>query len=474
MKHKVLDSLRSWSSKVATATLALVFVGAVNAESTSAPRVYEMTLDNGLKVLVLPDYRAPVVTSQIWYKVGSADEPSGLTGIAHMFEHMMFKGTENLAPGEFSTIIARLGGRENAFTSRDYTAYFQTLSAENLETAMRWEADRLQNLVIDEDEFLREREVVLEEWRMRSRDNPNARLFELLYATAFISSGYHHPVIGWKTDIDNYSVEDLHRWREAYYAPNNATLVVVGAVEPAEVFKMAEIYYGPIPARELPKAKPREELEQQGLRRVELEIPARLPLIAMGYKVPSLVTAEADWEPYALIVLAGVLSGGDSARFANDLVREGRLASASARYNPTARMQTLFTFTGVPNQDSNTAEVEALLREQIERVRNELVSADELERVKAQVVASDVYERDSLFFQGMRLGIYATVGLDYRQLDDYVARIESVTAEQVQAVARKYLVDQGLTIAELKPLPLQTDDSVTQAPMNYGGVDRVQ
>lgn len=439
----------------------------------SEPEVHEKVLANGLKVLVRPDQRAPVVTSQIWYKVGSAHETSGVTGIAHMFEHMMFKGTNDLAPGEFSTLVARLGGQQNAFTSRDYTAYFQTLAVDHLEIVMRWEADRLANLVLDEQEFRREVEVVKEEWRMRSRDNPNARLYELLYATAFVNSGYHHPVIGWKTDIDAYTMADMEQWRQDYYAPNNAVLVVVGAVEPEQVFALAEKYYGPIAARELPAAKPRSELEQQGLRRVELEIPARLPLLAMGYKVPSLPLADEDWEPYALTVLAGVLAGGDSSRFTNELERAGKLAQARASYNLTASLPTIFLLIGVPNQDDDTAEVEALLREQIERVRREPVPADELERVKAQVVARDVYERDSMFYQGMRIGIYETVGLDHRRLVEYVPRIEAVTPEQLQKVARKYLTDQVLTIAELKPLPLEPDSPPVAAPYDDGGTDRV-
>jgi zinc protease len=439
----------------------------------SEPAVHEKMLANGLKVLVRPDQRAPVVTSQIWYKVGSAHETSGVTGIAHMFEHMMFKGTENLAPGEFSTLVSRLGGQQNAFTSRDYTAYFQTLATDHLETVMRWEADRLANLVLDEQEFRREVEVVKEEWRMRSRDNPNARLYELLYATAFVNSGYHHPVIGWKTDIDAYTLADLEKWRQDYYAPNNAVLVVVGAVEPDQVFALAEKYYGPIAARELPAAKPRIELEQQGLRRVELELPARLPLLAMGYKVPSLPGADEDWEPYALTVLAGVLAGGESSRFSNELERAGKLAQARTSYSLTARLPTLFVLTGVPNQDGDIAEVEALLREQIERVRREPIPADELERVKTQVVARDVYERDSMFYQGMRIGIYETIGLDHRRLAEYVPRIEAVTPEQIQKVARKYLTEQALTIAELKPLPLEPGGPPAAAPYDNGGTDRV-
>lgn len=426
----------------------------------SATNVHETTLDNGLRVLVLPDKRAPVVTHQIWYKVGSADEPGGITGIAHMFEHMMFKGTENLGPGEFSQIISRLGGEENAFTGRDYTAYFQTLAADELGTVMRWEADRMANLALDPEEFAREKEVVKEEWRMRVRDDPSARLGQLLYATAFTSSGYHHPIIGWKTDLDAYTIKDLERWYHSHYAPNNATLIVVGDVEPDQVVELARHHYGEVPARELPAAKPREEMAQHGLKRASLVIPAKLPQLTMGYKVPSLVTADDPKVAYALAVAAGILSGDSGARLNNDLVRAGKLSAASAGYSLTARETTLFTLNARPRQGQSLTEAETLLREQIERLKAEPVGEPELERIKAQVAAADVYQRDSLFYQGMALGVYETVGLDYRLADRFVEGIRAVTPADIQAVAQTYFHDRGLTIATLEPEP-QEDPQLT-------------
>ncbi|HSH84211.1 MAG TPA: pitrilysin family protein [Guyparkeria sp.] len=419
----------------------------------SATNVHETTLDNGLKVLVLPDKRAPVVTHQIWYKVGSTDEPGGITGIAHMFEHMMFKGTESLGPGEFSKIISRLGGEENAFTGRDYTAYFQTLAADELETVMRWEADRMANLALDPEEFAREKEVVKEEWRMRVRDNPSARLGQLLYATAFTSSGYHHPIIGWKTDIDAYTIGDLEHWYRSHYAPNNATLIIVGDVEQEHAIKLARRHYGKVPSRDLPAAKPREEMTQHGIKRASLVIPAKLPQLAMGYKVPSLVTADDQKVAYALAVAAGILSGDSGARLNNDLVRAGKLSAASAGYSLTARETTLFTLNARPRQGQSLTEVETLLRTQIERLKAEPVGKEELERIKAQVAAADVYQRDSLFYQGMALGVYETVGLDYRLADRFVEGIRAVTPADIQAVAQTYFHDRGLTIATLEPEP---------------------
>ncbi len=440
---------------------------AVAAKASDA--VHETTLDNGLKVLVLPDERAPVVTHQIWYKVGAVDEPGGITGIAHMFEHMMFKGTENLGPGEFSDIIARLGGEENAFTGRDFTGYYQTLAADELETVMRWEADRMANLEIDPEEFAREKEVIKEEWRSRVRDNPNARLRQLLYATAFTSSGYHHPIIGWKTDIDAYTVEDLQRWYREHYAPNNATLIVVGDFEPDAVVELAERHYGKVEQRDLSPAKPREEMTQHGLKRASLNIPAKLPHMTMGYMVPSLVTAERARSAYALAVTSGILAGDSGARLNNALVRAGKLSSASTGYNLNARETTLFTVDATPRDGQPLDEVEQLLREQIERLKTEPVEKDELERIKAQVVASDVYQRDSLFYQGMKMGIYETVGLDYRLADRFVEGVRAVTVDDVQAVAREYFQDDGLTIATLEPA---SDEPSTQ-PSLTGGIERV-
>ena len=385
----------------------------------------------------------------------------------------MFKGTDALGPGEFSEIIARLGGEENAFTGRDFTAYYQTLTVEHLETVMRWEADRMANLALDAEEFRKEKAVVKEEWRSRVRDDPNARLNQLLYATAFASSGYHHPVIGWKTDIDAYTIADLKRWYAEHYAPNNATLVVVGDVDPQNVFDLARRYYGSVERRDLPTAKPREEKPQHGIKRAHLSIPSKLPRLSMGYKAPSLATADEERTAYALAVAAGILAGDSGARLNNDLVRAGKLSSASAGYNLNARETTLFTLDATPREGQSLDETEDLLQKQIERLKNEPVKPEELDRIKAQVVASDVYERDSLFYQGMTLGMYETVGLDYRLADRFVEGIRAVTASDVQAVANRYFRDDGLTVATLDPAAEEKPslaDSTRKAPT--GGTER--
>ena len=426
--------------------------------------VHEYLLDNGMKVLVKTDHRAPVVVSQVWYKVGSSYEWSGVTGASHVLEHMMFKGTQKHAAGEFSRIIAEQGGRENAFTSRDYTAYFQTLEKSRLPVSMEMEADRMHNLVMQEEEFAKEVKVVMEERRTRTDDKPRSLTYEQFYATAFNHSGYHHPIIGWMNDLESLEIDDLKTWYQQYYAPNNAILVVVGDVEPDEVYAMAKRYYGVIPKGKTAILKPRTEAKQRGQRRIEVAAPAKLPYLLMGYKVPVLATVEDEKEVYALDVLAGVLDGGDSARFSRDLIRGRQLAaSAGASYGMHARTDDLFILQGIPANGHTMQEIEAALREHIEKLKTELIDEKELKRIKAQVIASEVYEKDSLFYQGMSMGILETVGLGWQRQDEYVEKIKAVTAEQVQAVAIKYLIDEHLTVATLKPLPIDPNKPPTAA-----------
>lgn len=428
-------------------------------------QVSEYQLDNGLKLLVKPDHRAPVIVSQVWYKVGSSYEHNGITGISHILEHMMFKGTENLGPNEFSRIIAENGGSENAFTGRDYTAYFQTLEKSRLEVSFRLEAERMRKLVIDDAELLKEREVVAEERRMRTDDNPRSLLREALNATAFMNSPYHHPVIGWMNDINHYAADDLRDWYQMWYAPNNATVVVVGDVDPDEVYKLAQQYFGPLAPETLATLKPQVEVKQRGLRTVQLKAPAELPYLMMGWKVPVVATAEEEWVPYALDVLAGVLDGGASSRFSRELVRKQQVvAGVSAYNNAFSRLDDLFTIAGTPAQGKSVEDVKQAVLEQLEKVKNTPVTEEELQRVKTQVIAGSVYQLDSVFYQAMQLGMLETIGLDWRLVDSYPQKIAAITAEQVQQVAEKFFVEDGLTVAELIPLP--TENASTSPSMS--------
>ncbi|MDT8310976.1 MAG: pitrilysin family protein [Methylophaga sp.] len=415
--------------------------------------VSEYQLDNGLKLLVKPDDRAPVVVSQVWYKVGSSYEHNGITGISHILEHMMFKGTENLAPGEFSEIIAANGGSQNAFTGRDYTAYFQTLEKDRLEVSFRLEAERMRNLIIDEIELFKERDVVSEERRLRTEDNPQALLREAFNATAFINSPYHHPVIGWMSDINHYQKADLDDWYQKWYAPNNAVVVVVGDVEPDAVYQLAQKYFGPLKPEQTATVKPQVEVEQRGERYLKLKAPAQLPYLMMGWKVPVITTAEYDWEPYALDVLAGILSGTSSSRFSRELVRDQQVAASVSAYNNNfSRLDDMFLIGGTPAQNKSVDALQKAIQVQLDTLKMMPVSDAELQRVKTQVVASEVYELDSVFYQAMQLGMLETVGLDWQLSEQYVGKIKAITAEQVQQVVQKYFIDERLTIGELVPV----------------------
>jgi zinc protease len=417
--------------------------------------IVEDTLANGMKVIVKTDRRAPVVVSQVWYKAGSMDESYGATGVAHVLEHMMFKGTRDVPAGEFSKRIAAAGGRENAFTSRDHTAYFQTLQKDRLELALKLEADRMANLTLSAAEFAKEINVVMEERRMRTEDSAQARLYEALMATAYQSSPYRHPVIGWMDDLRNMTVDDARRWYEQWYTPNNATLVVAGDVDPAQVIGWAKQYFGPIPARPLPARKPQREPEQAGMKEVTVKAPAKLPVVALAWQAPRLNDPQADWEPYALEILAGVLDGHASARLNQSLVREKKIATdVGAGFDAIARGPVLFIADATPAEGQTVAAAEAALKAEIARLVKDGVSETELNRVKAQVLAGQVFQQDSLFYQAMQIGEWTTAGLDYKARDTRYAKLKAVTADQVKAVAAKYLVDDRLTVAVLDPQPM--------------------
>ncbi len=433
-------------------TINIILVSTLLAADSLAA-VHEKVLANGLKVIVKEDHRAPVATAQVWYKVGSASEYGGITGVSHVLEHMMFKGTPKFPLGEFSQILASVGARDNAFTGRDYTAYYQLLDVSKIETSFKLESDRMAQLILDEKEFTKELEVVKEERRLRTEDNPNSLTYEQFNAAAYMSSPYHNPVIGWMDDLNSMKVEDLSDWYEKWYAPNNATLVVVGDVQPDEIFSLAEKYYGNIPARDIAPVKSRLEPQQVGERRIEVKAVAKLPYILIGYKTPVLNTADNVSEVYALNILAGILDGGRSSRLSKNLVREQEIAaSAGAGYDLYSARSNMFLFDGTPNADNTIDELELAIQGEIEKLKTELVSEQELNRVKAQVVASEVYQQDSVQRQAYLIGSLETVGLGWQTMNEYAENIQNITAEQVRDVAKKYLINEHKTVAILTPL----------------------
>ncbi|TLD47478.1 MAG: putative zinc protease [Accumulibacter sp.] len=416
---------------------------------------HERQLANGLRVIVKEDRRAPTVAHMVWYRAGSMDEISGRTGVAHVLEHMMFKGTPTAGPGEFNRRVAAAGGRDNAFTSRDYTAYFQQVPKPKLPEMMQLEADRMRHLSLDEKEFAQEIRVVMEERRLRTEDQPQALLYEKLNAVAFQVHPYRVPIIGWMTDLQSMTVSDARAWYDDWYAPNNAYIVVVGDVDHQEVFRLAEQHYGVLPARALPVRKPQDEPPQVGIRRLTVKAPADLPVLMMAYKVPVIRHVEQDVDPYALEMLAAVLAGHDAARLNRHLVREQQLAvSAGASYDATARGPGIFHLHGAPSAGRSRGELEAGLRAELARVQEEGVSAAELARAKAQLIAGQIYKLDSIFAQAMEIGQLESAGIPHTLNRRLIDKLQEVSREQVQAVARKYFGDDALTVAELDPQPL--------------------
>ena len=420
-----------------------------------AADTFETTLPNGLKIIVKQDQRAPTIAHMVWYRAGSMDEFNGTTGVAHVLEHMMFKGTRTLKVGEFSKRVAAAGGRENAFTSKDYTAYFQQVHKSRLELVMKLEADRMANLRLTDAEFAKEIKVIMEERRLRTDDQPRSLVYEHLLATAFKAHPYHIPTIGWMRDLETMKGQDARDWYARWYAPNNATLIVTGDVKFADVVRLAKKYYGPHKAKKLPERKPQDEPEQLGVRRVVVKAAAELPYVVMGFRAPRLADIDKDVEPFALEVLAGVLDGHDGARLTTNLIRASRVVvEAGASFEATSRGPALFTLEGTPAEGKTVIEVEAALRAEVQKIADQGISEAELKRVKTQVVAQQVYKRDSIFGQAMEIATVEMSGFSHKDLDRLLDKVKAVTAADVQAVAKKYFGDDQLTVATLFPLPL--------------------
>ncbi|AOY98573.1 peptidase M16 [Cupriavidus sp. USMAHM13] len=440
-------------------------VPAASATAPSSAGITEFKLANGLRVIVKEDHRAPTVMQQVWYHVGGMDEVTGTLGLSHMLEHMMFKGTPKVGPGEFSKQIAALGGRENAMTTRDFTLYYQQIGKQYLPKVMELEADRMANLIIKKSDFDSEMKVVMEERRMRIDDSARGTVYEQLLATVYTAAPYRHPTIGWMNDLVNMRVEDVQAWYHQWYAPNNAILVVAGDVDPAQVRLLAERTYGRLKPHALPLRKNQIEAPQIGVKRIWVKAPAENPYVVMAYKVPRLHDVEKDVDPYALEVLSAVLNGYDNARLPRELVREQRLADdVNVGYDSINRGESLFVLDGTPAKGHTTEEIQRALIEQVQRIAKSGVSPEELKRVKAQVVAGQIYKRDSVAGQGMEIGVAEMSGLSWRDLDRMLERIKAVTPEQVQAVAAKYFSDDNLTAATLLPQPIDPNKPKVALP----------
>jgi zinc protease len=416
-------------------------------------QTHEYRLANGLNLIVREDNRAPTVAHMVWYKAGSMDETNGRTGVAHVLEHMMFKGTKTVKSGDFSKRVAAMGGRENAFTSMDYTAYFQQIERSKLAEVMRLEADRMNNLNFDDAEFAKEIQVVMEERRLRTEDKASGLLYENLMATAYKATPYRHPIIGWMNDLENMVPNDARQWYRDWYAPNNATVVIAGDVDPEKVRAIAEATYGKLSARELPIRKPQIEPAQRGTKQVSVKAPADTPQLAMAWKVPHIDPAKMeDYEPYALALLAAVLDGYDNARLNRTLVKQDRIANTiDAGYDMVARGPQLFMILGTVAKGKTVAQLENGIRSVLSELKTKGITEAELKRIQVRILADKIYKRDSIFGQAMEIGSSEIAGVSWKQLDPILDRLQAVTPEQVQAVAKKYLIDDTLTIATLEP-----------------------
>lgn len=467
MKRRPPPSLRRLAAALAllplwgVATLAPAQTAAVAAAPVAAatPVAQQFTLSNGMTLIVRPDRRAPTVAHMLWVRVGSMDEVSGTSGVAHVLEHMLFKGTSSLAPGEFSARMAAMGARENAFTSRDNTAYHQQLPSNKLEAVMRLEADRFANNQWADEEFLRELEVVKEERRQRTEESPRARMFEAFSALSFKAHPYRRPIIGWMSDLDAMTPQDVRDFYRRWYVPANAAVVIAGDVDVAQVRALAEDIYGRIPARAVPARKPQHEPEQVGPRRMEYRAAADQALVVLGFKVPRWTggNAPSDQDALALAVLSAVLDGYSGARLERALVQGApgqRIAdSASASYGLMGRGPQQFLLTAVPAAGVTPAAAEAALKAELQRIARDGVASDELRRVITQWTAGEVYQRDSVFNQARELGSHWSNGLPIDSGDTLMARLRTVTPAQVQSVAQRHFTDEQLTTAVLVPDP---------------------
>ena len=431
------------------------------AASADSADTHEYRLSNGLKLIVREDHRAPTVAHMVWYRAGSMDEVNGKTGVAHVLEHMMFKGTEKVKTGEFSRLVAAVGGRENAFTSRDYTAYFQQVEKSKLDTVIQLEADRMSNLNFDDAEFLKEIQVVMEERRLRTEDNPSSLLNEAFMATAYMSSPYRHPVVGWMNDLQNMKAADARDWYRSWYAPNNATVVISGDVDPKQVLKTVEKYYGAVDAHELPVRKPQIEPLQKGIKQIQVKAPADNAQLTMGWKVPKLEPGKLDdVEPYALELLTGVLDGYDNARLNRTLVKQEKVVNdVGVGYDMISRGPELFLISATMAKGKTVAQAQASIRKALEELKQKGILESELKRIKVRILSDQIYKRDSIFGQAMEIGSTEMAGFSWKDIDYMLQKMQTITPEQVQSVAKKYLIDEGLTIATLDPQARQSDAS---------------
>lgn len=411
------------------------------------------SLDNGLRLYVKEVHRAPVVFSSIWYRVGSGNEASGITGISHMMEHMMFRGSKNYGPGVLEKLVNENGGSQNAMTTNDYTVYYQFMPADKLDLVLKLEADRMENLSLEEKAFQNERKVVMQERRMRIDNDPQALLYERMNAAALVNNPYHHLPIGWMTDIENYSLADLQQWYETWYVPNNALIVVVGDVNSEQVYQSVKRYFSSTKPRKLPSIKPRTEIAGLGGKTVNVFAHAQIPSLFLAFRAPSLVTEKNSPTPYALDILTSVLCGDNSSRLQKSLVLSQRIANAvQCSYSPLYLHESLFYIYALPNSPHSSQEILDAINSELKKIQEGFITASELERIKTTIKTQKIYERDSLQAQAFAIGVPESLGLSWQDLENYPAKIDTINAQDLQNAAKLWLTPMNSTIAILHPI----------------------
>lgn len=425
----------------------VIFLLLVLPVNVSALAAKEYTLKNNLKVLILEEHKAPVATFQVWYRVGSRNEPAGKSGLSHLLEHMMFKGTSKYGPSILSKIVQKNGGTDNAYTTKDYTVYFELFSSDRIMLSFDLEADRMQNLIMDQKEVVSERSVVMEERRLRYEDDPQNSLFEEVTAAAFKVHPYQRPVIGWMSDLKSIERDDLYNYYKTYYSPSNTVIVIVGDVNGDELMKMIRSSFEDISGASSIKTIISLEPEQRGERRVTLRREAELPYILMTYHVPNFPHEDS----YALDVMNLVLSGGKSTRLYQSLVYEKKVAlGVSADYSGFNKDPYLFFFFATASPGKDIKDVEDALYAEVEKLKKEPPSEREILKAKNQIESSFIMGQDSIYVQAMQYGMFEMLG-DWRLIERYLEGIRKVTSEDVVKVTRKYLTEENRTVGILIP-----------------------
>ncbi len=439
--------------------LSVIFLFLVTSTAKNyATDVREFVLDNGLKVLLLEDHKSPAVTFQVWYRVGSRNETDGKSGLSHFLEHMMFKGTPSVKPEEYSRIIAQNGGRSNAFTTADVTVYFATMSRDKIATEIDLEADRMAHALLGEHDFEPEKQVIKEERRLRTEDNPSSALSEVTSAVAYMVHPYRRPVVGWMEDIEKLTRQDLVDYYKLYYVPNNAYIVVTGDFSTNEILAKIKAAFEKIPRGADPPKLHVAELPQQGERRILLKKEAELPFVLMFYHAPNIKNPDG----YALDLLSTVLAGGRSSRLYHVLVYQKRFArSIDADYDGLSIDPGGFTVTAQLMPGKEPAEIEHEIDAVLEKIKSELISERELQKAKNQIESTFIFAQDSIFGQAMKIGSYEAVG-GWRWMDSYLDGISKVTREDIRRVAKQYLDRDQRTVGILVPTVSNANEKTAQ------------